>query len=111
MKTKAVAPKSSVIPVSRKDLIAAWSVLEKVVVSLRKIGSAFAVPEGQADQTPEQRQVELKALDDFISPQVLRELSHARRLLAEYLPSEEIERLSENSIEFWSPSDTKSLKH
>jgi hypothetical protein len=111
MEAKTIAPNSAAIPVSKPDLIAAWSALEKVVVSLRKIGSVYAIPEGQAQQTPEQHQREMEALDRFLSPEMLRELSRARRVLAEYLPGEEIEELSEHSIQFWSPSDSEPVKH
>jgi hypothetical protein len=111
MKAKTVTQAPAAVPVSKSDLIAAWSVLEKIVVSLRKIGSAHAASGGQAEQTSEQHQHELEAIDRFFSPEVLRELSRARRLLAEYLPGEEIEGLSEHSIQFWSPGDSKVLEH
>jgi hypothetical protein len=101
MNSKTALNAEPVVPVAKRDMVEVWSVLEKLVVSLRKIGSAHAVADGQGKQTPDQRCREIDALDRFLSPELLRELSRARRLLAEYLPNDELEELSEHSIEFW----------
>jgi hypothetical protein len=109
MGSKTAVDDALAVSVVKRDLLEAWSVLEKLVVSLRKIGTAHAIKEGQANQTSNQRQMELEALDGFLSPELLRELSRARRVLADHLPVHELEALSEHSIEYWSggEADTK----
>jgi hypothetical protein len=107
METQALMPPETPIAMPKRDLLEVWSVLEKVVVSLRKIGSEYAIPKDQIDQTPEQRQQMLEAFEDFFSPELFSELARARRLLTEHLPDEETEYISENLIRFWSPKEVK----
>jgi hypothetical protein len=90
--------------VDKADLITAWRVLEKLTVSLRKIGSHYAV-EGPGDVLPpkEHRQM-LRELDSFFGPELCGEITKARRALVEYIPGDEAERISERMEEkgqFW----------
>ncbi|HEY8667536.1 MAG TPA: hypothetical protein VIL86_12775 [Tepidisphaeraceae bacterium] len=105
MTTEMLTKRSPAIPVAKSDLMAAWSLLEKLAVSLRKIGSAFAIPQGQTDQTPEQHQAELEALDQFFTSSLMREIANARKLLVQYLPGQELEELSEHEIGYWNYQD------
>lgn len=91
---------TQVIPVSKQDLITAWSVLEKLVVSLHKMGSYHSTSGPDVPMTPEQRQQMLDDLDAYLSPELMRELAKARRALVEYLPSEETEAISD-TLDYW----------
>ena len=90
------------IPVARPDLVAAWTVLEKRVVSLRKMGSYYATPGPDVPLSPEREQSMLRDLDAYFSPELVGEISKARRLLGEYLPDDEAEAISE-ALEYWRP--------
>jgi hypothetical protein len=107
MDTQTLMPPETPIAMTKRDLLEVWSVLEKVVVSLRKIGSEYAIPMDQADQTPEQRRQMLEAFEDFFNPELFTELARARRLVVAHLPNEETEYISENIIRFWSPNGVK----
>lgn len=100
MELRATVPDATVT-IAKRDLIEAWSALEKVVVSLHRIGSNYATPSAQHEQTPEQRAEMLDQLDQFLSGDVLRELGRARRVLSDYIPDEEAEYISDNVIRYW----------
>jgi len=88
-------------------LVAAWSVLELVTVSLHQIGSAHAVASDQGGrQTIEQRRHMLEALDAFFSPELLRQMAQARRTLGEYLSDDEAESISDR-LDYWSDRTSK----
>lgn len=91
---------TQVVSVAKKDLVDAWSVLERVVVSLRTMGSHYATPSADTPMSPEQRQQMLNDLDAYFSPELCRELSNARRLLSEYLPGDEAETISDG-LQYW----------
>lgn len=94
--------KPETIGVAKADLIAAWAVLENLVVSLHRIGSTFAVPEGMSEQTPDQRCRMLEAIHEFFTPELFREIGRARRLMGDYLPDEEAEAISD-ALKTWRP--------
>jgi hypothetical protein len=91
------------VAVSKDDLIAAWSVLERMVVSLHKIGSHFATSGPDEELTPSRRLDMLGEIDRFLTPELMRELSKARGALASYLPEDEAEALSDR-LAMWKPS-------
>jgi hypothetical protein len=100
MEAKTLASGAEQISVDKRDLIEAWSLLERIVISLRKIGSVHAIPQGQVEQTPQQRQQMLEALGEFFNAELWSDLSHARVVIAEYLPEEEAEAISD-ALSYW----------
>lgn len=93
------------VMVAREDLIAAWSALEALVVSLHRIGSYYSTSGPDVPLEPERRQRMLEDLDAFVSAELVRELGAARVALSEYLPDDEAEHLSEHVIQYWSSAD------
>jgi hypothetical protein len=92
---------SKTIAIAKNDLVNAWSTLEKLVVSLHRIGSHFATEAGKR-QTAEERTEMLREIDRFLSPSVMRELGQARVSLSDYLPEHEAQRISDR-LEYWQP--------
>lgn len=88
------------VPVAKSDLIAAWSLLESMVVSLHRIGSHFSVASPQDKLSDEDRRRMLDAIDAYFTPERMKEMARARRLLGEYLPDDEAEAISEQ-LDFW----------
>lgn len=88
------------IRVRKADLVAAWSVLENLTSSLCKIGSTHGQPVDAPPDAAVQQQM-LEALDDYLTPELLRGIAWARRCLVEYLPDQETEELSERVIPYW----------
>ena len=84
----------------KDKLIAIWSSLESLVVSLDRIGS-YEIDNG--------KQAALKALDDYFSPESCKNFSQARMLINELIENEfpgigsELESLAENeaSMGYW----------
>src|SRR5438046_10375750 len=110
MEAKASTASIETVPVAKSDLIEAWKVLDKVVVSLRKMGSYYSTPARDVPLPSEQHQEMLESLDKFMSAELWRELAHARRLLSEYLPDDETEEMSEHVIEYWKPTSAPTGK-
>jgi len=106
MQTRPLKPEAETVSVNKRDLIEAWSLLERLVVSLRKIGSHYAIPQGEAEHTPQQRQQMLEALEQVFTPDLWRELAHGRRVIGEYLPNDEAEAISDQ-LDYWEPTDNK----
>ncbi len=90
------------VEVAKSDLIQGWSVLERIVVSLHKIGSHHATPSADVAMTPAQRQNMLRAMDDFFDADFFRDAASARRALSQYVPGEEAEAISD-SLRYWEP--------
>ena len=88
------------IEVKTADLVAAWSVLERTVVSLATIGRCFGQPVKEPWNERNYQEM-LLALDQFLSPELLKELSRSRRALGDYIPDDEAEDLSEKVINYW----------
>jgi hypothetical protein len=109
MKTKTLRSKPKTVAVEKRDLIAAWTALLRVVISLRKMGSFYAIPSGQKELTPERRQEMLEALDNFFTPEVWRQMSRGRVLLEKYFPNEEAEAIGD-ALEYWQPPRNSGAK-
>ncbi len=92
------------VKVSKPDLLAAWSILENLAVSLDQIGGFF----GDSDGGPPDekgRLALLEALKDYLSPTLIGKINDARVQLGRYVEDEEAEAISAN-IDYWdySPS-------
>jgi hypothetical protein len=103
MEAKALNPTTDAVMVRKEDLVEAWSLLLRMVISLRKIGSCYAVSHGQTEQTPEQRQNMIEAIAEFMSPELWHELSHVRVALETYLPDDEAEAIADR-LSYWQPA-------
>lgn len=90
------------VVVNKHDLGEAWGILERVVVSLRKIGSHHATPSEGAKLTPEQYQKMSAAMHEFFDADFFRDASRARRALDKYISDDEGEAISD-SLKFWEP--------
>lgn len=108
MEAKVLETENQSIPIAKCDLIRAWTVLEKLVVSLRKMGSFYSTPDAHTALPPDQRQKMLEDLDTYFSPEMVRELSVARRVLGEYLPDDEAEAISER-LKFWESKEQQTV--
>lgn len=82
------------VEISKEDLVAAWSILENLAVSLHQIGSAFAVEDRPADARNSGSNYE-HALAAYLTPDLVEAINQTRCRLAEYLTEEEAETLSE----------------
>jgi hypothetical protein len=93
------------IRVAKSDLLAAWKILENLVVSLDHIGSYFALEgsENGADHRGMQ-----EALDAYLTPKLLRAINDARMRLGQYLPDKEAEAISDR-IRYWRPDATRKI--
>jgi hypothetical protein len=86
------------ISVAKADLVAAWTVLENLTVSLDQMGSAYAGSDsGGASKHSLAAQ---EAISDYFTPDLVRAIAAARRRLVEYLPDDETEALSD-TIPYW----------
>ncbi len=101
---------TEVVKVAQEDLLSGWAALERLVVSLHKIGSHFATSTANTPLSAESNLRMLEELEGFPSPELMKELSHARRTLSAYLPAERTEHYSENVIRYWCPNPTASNK-
>lgn len=95
------------VQIKKESLIAAWRLMERLVVSLDRIGSFYSTPAEDVPQTPEQRQSMLEAVGELMGPDTFREMAHVRRLLDELIDDEEGEVISD-SLRFWSAPSGKS---
>lgn len=105
MENKALAPSDVMVTVGYTDLMQAWSVLEKLTVSLDKIGGHYAVPGDRGPQAPEERQRMLEAIGAYLSPELCREIAEAREVIGRFLPDDEAEAVSDR-LEYWRPEET-----
>jgi hypothetical protein len=102
MHAEAKPDNAETIAVGKQDLINAWTVLEKIAVSIDKIGSAYAVP-AREDWTPEIEQRMLVEIGQFIRDHVADEANRFRQPLSECLSEDEAETLSDQ-IDYWQAS-------
>lgn len=105
MEARAIETKKPTIAVDKVDLVRAWTLMEQLVVSLRKMGSYYSVPSGETDLSPAAQAEMQKDLDEYFSPEMVRELSKVRVVLGQYLDDEEAEAISEQ-LEFWKKKST-----
>src|SRR5437667_11390134 len=101
MATKTVTQRAEMISISKEDFLAAWSLLERMVVSSDKIGSYFSHPVGK-EQPPHQRQAMLEALFDYFGPDFFQEATQIRSRLDKYIDDEEGEAISD-TLYYWKP--------
>ena len=101
MPAQAIRTDQQVIAVPKDDVVRAWSVLEKVVLSLRNMGGHFSTPDKHTPLSPEMYQKMLEELNRFFTPELIREMGAARVALGRLLPEEEAEFIADNLIEFW----------
>ncbi len=95
-------PRDQTVPIVKRDLIQAWSVLERLAVSLQKIGSHFATAGPDVPLSASRRRQMLEELDAFFSSALYDDIAKARRALCEYLDHDEGEMISDQ-LEFWQP--------
>lgn len=87
------------IEVAHDDVLAAWTILENLAVSLDQIGAAFGRLKHAADD-PKQQKALQAALAAYVTPMLVQEINDARMRLGRYVPDEEAEALSEQ-IAYW----------
>jgi hypothetical protein len=93
----------------RRELLAMWKAIEKLVVSADRIGGAHEyAQEGESGETivdEEMRAAHDRALAEYLE-ELGAELIEARNALLEHLDltSEEAEHLTRNVIQYWSAS-------
>ncbi len=106
MGSKLATPESDTIPVDKQDLIAVWSLLVKVVGSLRRMGSYYSTPDEHTPLEPEREQEMLRELSGFFSRPLIMEMIRNRQLLDKYLSDEEAEHLCDHVIQYWKRGQT-----
>jgi hypothetical protein len=96
------------IIVTKGDVLAAWTVLENLAVSLDQIGSTFGRAKGTLHDPKQQRALQ-EALATYLTPPLVQAINDARIRLGQYVPDDEAEALSER-IAYWDyaaqPKDT-----
>ena len=60
MNAKLLQPETEKIAVAKPDLVAAWALMERVVVSLRKMGSYYSTPGPDVPLPPEKQREMLR---------------------------------------------------
>lgn len=99
MQAKAKSNEVEELAVKKQDLVNAWLVLEKLVVSLDRIGSAYATA-GETDPNNERVQQMYCEVGRFVLDQVFDDANVSRIPLGRYLADDEAEALSEE-VEYW----------
>ena len=84
------------IEVAKEDLLAAWTVLENLAVSLDQIGGVFGHAEGSGHDPKRQRALQ-EALAMYLTPILVQAINDARIRLGQYIPDEEAEALPDHS--------------
>jgi len=97
-----MTPKKS-IEVTHDDVLAAWTILENLAVSLDQIGAVFGRLKHTADDPKRQKALQA-ALAAYVTPTLVQEINDARMRLGQYIPDEEAEVLSEQ-IAYWDYRD------
>lgn len=83
------------VKVAKCDLVAAWTILENLAVSLDQIGGTWGDEDGAYNQCAAR-----EALDAYLTPEVVKAINDARMRLGQYLSDDEAEALSER-IAYW----------
>jgi len=86
------------VAVWKGDLVAAWSVLENLAVSLAQISRAF--PEEGATPPTGKRQ---EALLAYFTPELASAIGDARFRLGRCIPADEVQKLVQR-IAYWKPA-------
>jgi hypothetical protein len=108
MSTETPIPKTETLTIDKADFLAAWQLLERMVVSNRKIGSYFALPIGQQPSVEHQQKMNEQFLAYF-GPDFFCEISQVRSRLNRYIDDQEGETLSD-SLSYWKPPQEMSKK-
>jgi hypothetical protein len=87
------------VKVAKSDLLAAWTVLENLAVSLDQIGGAFGGKKSTANGTASRPEVQ-EALAAYLTLELVKAINEARVRLGQYIPDAEAEALSE-CIAYW----------
>ena len=78
-------------------MLAAWTVLENLAVSLDQIGGVFGHAEGSGHDPKRQRALQ-EALAMYLTRTLVQAINDARIRLGQYIPDEEAEALSEATL-------------
>jgi hypothetical protein len=89
------------VAVDRRELVQTWSLLETLVVSIDKIGSAHSLP-SKEHFTKQLEQAMLADIGRFVLDQIFDDANRLRIALGEYLPDDEAEELSDR-LNIWQP--------
>ena len=92
------------IEVSESDLLAAWTVLENLTVSIDQIGGFFG--DSTQSTVEERRRALLDALGTYLSNDLVRSIGDARTRLTRYISDDDAETLVD-SIPYWNYADVK----
>ena len=91
--------RKDMVKIAKEDVLAAWTVLENLAVSLDQIGGVFGHAEGSGHDPKRQRALQ-EALAMYLTPTLVQAINDARIRLGQYIPDEEAEALSEH-IGYW----------
>jgi len=92
-------PRKDMVKIAKDDVVAAWTVLENLAVSLDQIGGVLGHAEGSGHDPKRQRGLQ-EALAMYLTPTLVQAINGARMRLGQYIPDEEAEALSEH-IGYW----------
>jgi hypothetical protein len=92
-------PQKDITKVAKNDVLAAWTVLENLAVSLDHIGSTFGEEKNATNSTASQHAM-LEALAAYLTPGLVQAINDARVRLGHYIPDAEAEALS-GGIPYW----------
>ena len=87
------------LKIAKEDVLAAWAVLENLVVSFDQIGAVFGQAKGKT-RSPEQQHALQEAIAAYITPALVQAINEARLRLGQYVPDDEVEALSEQIV-YW----------
>ena len=91
--------RKDIVKIAKDDMLAAWTVLENLAVSLDQIGAVFGRAKGVLYDPKQQRALQ-QALATYLTPTLVQAINDARIRLGQYIPDEEAEALSER-IAYW----------
>jgi hypothetical protein len=91
--------RKDIVKIAKDDVLAAWTVLENLAVSLDQIGGVFGQAEGLGHDPKRHRALQ-EALAMYLTPTLVQAINDARIRLGQYIPDEEAEALSEH-IGYW----------
>ncbi len=103
MQAKAKPTEVEELAVKKQDLVSAWLVLEKLVVSLDRIGSAYGSGRGGGADAERMRQMYCE-VGRFVADHVFDDANRSRLPLSRYLADEEAETLADE-VKYWHPPE------
>ncbi len=87
------------VNITKSDLLAAWTVLENLAVSLDQIGSVYSEEKTTENSTTNHAGLP-EALVAYLTPELVKAINTARIRLGHYIPDAEAESLSD-CIPYW----------